>query len=391
VPVVRLREWNARQPAPIAYALAHAIQIAHGSGHEIVGSEHLLVALGSVWAPLRERLGPSWPGLVATVEATPPAPDPPAFSSAREGADGGSVFAAAALREAFLHAMPEFVPPTGGVAGHYRADVRRAVRAAWCASQSAGVERAGAAHLVRAVLVAPPDRVVDLLSRAGTTPARLLRETPVEAACRVEAYPVDWAATFLDRRGRLRPRSYRRRDLMWTRVSDLIRDLSGGRRPGIGDVSRALAAGGHFQSRRLGHDWLGCAHTVVAMLALDDHLAATGRHLPVSPHGDLNEGAGILTAHGVTYADAFESAAALAVDHREQRLGPRQLSGTAILAEAAEAAEDMRRRRPYVGTTALLMASLRVPGSTASALLHAMDVDPDAVLAEAARRLTALP
>ncbi|MCW6005938.1 hypothetical protein K1W54_15330 [Micromonospora sp. CPCC 205371] len=386
--VGRLREWNARQPAPLAYALAHAVQIAHGSGHALVGPEHLLVALGFVWAPLRERLGQSWPGLVAAAEATPPAPEPPA----PEESSGGSVCAAAALREAFLHAGPEVVAAHGGVVGQYRADVRRAVRAAWCASALAGVERANAVHLVRAVLAAPPDRVVDLLSRAGTTPARLLRETPVEAACRVEAYPVDWAATFLDRRGRLHPQWYSRRRRLWTRLSDLPRDLRGGRWPGISDVSRALAAGGHFQSRRLGHAWLGCAHTVVALLALDDYLAATGRHIPPAPPGDLNEGARVLAAHGVTYANAFESAAALPVDHREYRLGPRQLPGTAILAEAAEAAEAMRqlaarRRHPYIGTTALLMAGLRVPGSTAAALLHAMDVDPRAVLAEAARRL----
>lgn len=47
----------------------------------------------------------------------------------------------------------------------------------------------------------------------------------------------------------------------------------------------------------------------------------------------------------------------------------------------------MRRRHPHTGTTALLMASLRVPGSTASSLLRAMDVAPDAVLAEATSRL----
>lgn len=381
----RLREWNARQPAPIAYALAHAVRIARG---ELIEPHHLLVALGLAWAPLRHHLARSWCDLVATVDATPPgrsAPDPPAATEC------APVQAVAALREAFLYAAPDSAPPCGGSEGRYHEDVRRAVRAAWCASAAAGVRRASAAHLVRAVLDAPPEPVVRLLSRAGTTPARVLRETPVEAACRIEAYPVDWAATFLDRRGRLHPQWYRRRSLLWTRLADLGPDLRGGRWPGASDVPRALAAGGLFQSRRLGHEWMGCAHTVVAMLALDEYLTATGRRLRISACGELNEGAAVLAAHGVTYARAFERAARLDIDRREHPLAARQLTGTAILAEAADAADLARRRRPRaVGTTALLLASLRVPGSTAYALLTAMDVDAEAVLADATRRLPTL-
>jgi hypothetical protein len=389
------QEWESQPLRPIASVLAQAVAVAFSAERKPVQVDHVLAALGTTCPTLRTQLAPAWHDAISLVNAGPPEQstlDIPSSDEMHAARTGTSLYSAAAMREGLLRAEHMPLRDSPPAEANYSAEVRQAVRRAVELSTSAGVQRTHAVHLLHAVLSDPQNRVGRLLSQVGVTGAQWLSRVPVDALSRREGLFSNQSAAMLDRRGRIRPGHLGWWRRVGKRISELPFEFRHGMLPGMSDFTQALGTGAAFESARLGHRWTGSAHSILAMLSLAEYLDTVGRRIPTSSRGDLNQGARILAAHGVTYKRAFEAAVTFSIDWRSLRLAPNLPAGLYICEELQKAGYVMRQRATerlqwYVGTTALLVGLLEPADSSANAFLHHLGVEPAAIAADASRQL----
>lgn len=155
---------------------------------------------------------------------------------------------------------------------------------------------------------------------------------------------------------------------------------------------------------RAGHNVITAAHLLVSVLEMHEQLTAAERTLPA----DLvrwNTAGDILARHGVTWQAAARTAAQLTADpgDDEDRLDDLPSRGwrrpspagpgvpakgrTALAALRAASLSAYQQGHPYAGTTHLLVELLADPAGPAARLLRHLQIDPEAVRADALRGL----
>lgn len=152
-----------------------------------------------------------------------------------------------------------------------------------------------------------------------------------------------------------------------------------------------------------GDDSVTGAHLLISVLELHEELTAAGRTLP-EPVARWSAAGEILARHGVTRLEAARAATELPEGPAddEDRLDDLPTHGwrrsrnslladvqgrTALAALRGASLSAHRQGHPYAGTTHLLVELLAEPAGPAARLLRHLQVDPDAVRADAFRSL----
>jgi hypothetical protein len=191
------------------------------------------------------------------------------------------------------------------------------------------------------------------------------------------------------------PDLHEERLAMWPRSGSLLDRLAGrflarvSRLARIGPLFNAVEVEARRQAVRLGHDVVGLAHILLAMLTLDATLGAARIPVPAS-HSSRNRGAAVLRAYGVDPARLRELAAcrggpeeppAEVLTKQLDRLRPGDpfdgAEGVAVVERAKEI--SLAYRHPDTGTSHLLLALIEDDAGEAAAILRDLGIDPAAV------------
>ncbi|MFB4317706.1 Clp protease N-terminal domain-containing protein [Actinomadura sp. 21ATH] len=317
-----------------------------------VGTEHLLFALLKGESAAIGVLAPK-AGAKGALMGVIAGKGPDHWLSADGGAGTPAPEAAALLREAEWSARERReargkddrpgVPPSGALA----AAVDRALRAA----RELGVGRAGPAHLLMGLLHDPGNRASEALLERGLGREEVLARLAVHPSAREEGTPHAPAVDGLRNMGLLTGRGK-----YW---GGLAAKLAGG---GLGSpVVPSVRLEADRQAARLGHPDVTTVHLLVAMLVLDEQLAASGDRLR---DGLLrfNGAAALLRERGVTSA-AVAAAAATAG------------GGPAWRAVTRARLLSKERGDASTGTVHLLAALLDDPDDPCGPLLASAGVD----------------
>jgi hypothetical protein len=169
----------------------------------------------------------------------------------------------------------------------------------------------------------------------------------------------------------------------------------------IGPLLNAVETEARRQAVRLGHDVVGPAHTLLALLALDATLDAARIPVPAH-HSSRNRGGAVLRAHGVDAARVLEvtgyrpapeqpKAEVLAKQLDRLRLGdPFDAAETVTAIERAKEI-SLAYRHPDTGTSHLLLALIEDDAGAAAAILGDLGIDPAAVRERVEQGLRAAP
>ncbi len=190
---------------------------------------------------------------------------------------------------------------------------------------------------------------------------------------------------------------------LWPRSGSLVDRLGGRFLARASRLARIgpLFLGAEFEARRqavrLGHDVVGPAHLLLAVLTLDATLDAARIPVPAH-HSSRNRGAAVLLAYGVGAADLRERSApeeppAEVLTGQLEDLRPGDPFNGAEAVAAMERAREISLacRHPDTGTSHLLLALLEDDAGEAAAVLRDLGIEPAAVRERVEQDLRAAP
>jgi hypothetical protein len=386
----------ARVGTSTAYALAGACTLVRRRPTSWLGTDHLLVSLARREPGLREALGPGLRGLRRALgkqqDDGPSGAVPPNGSVADLDLEVD-----AALREALwlVFVSGAYGAVASSPAPQISPGLREALRRSLVESAAQGVRWSGSIYLLDAVLADPQERAYRLLTHCHIEPQLVLA-----AAHRATATPVDD-----------RPRTPMT-DILSTYdvisppdrspTVHLISRIWGGyiaRRSRATPILHALELEAVRQAIQLAHPQVTTAHLLLAVLSLDEQLAAAQVRLPDALLED-NAGGEILAAHGVTHHVALQHLAQQPVTvlplasvppgHQRSR---RTLPHASMWAgQAADASTSARATTDGpCGSTQLLIAALANLDGSAAQLLRRMGADPAAIVSDGQHRTATKP
>jgi len=287
-----------------------------------------------------------------------------------------------------LPGTPPDAPPPGWTSG-----VAAMLAGALAAAPDTGVPYAGLGHLLLGMLHVPGCDATRYLFPYETARAAAVERLRTEPGLRRTDEP--------------HPELDDVRLALWPRSGSLIDRLGGrllaraSRLARIGPLFVAVEPEARRQAVRLGHDVVGPAHVLLALLTVDATLEAAGIPVPAH-HSSRNRGASVLRAYGVVDAHLRDTAArrgapeqppaeALAGQLKGLRPGD-PVSGAATVAAMERAAElSLACRHPDTGTGHLLLALLEDDAGDAAAVLRDLGIDPAAVRDRVEHDLRAAP
>ncbi|MEW2359436.1 Clp protease N-terminal domain-containing protein [Spirillospora sp. NPDC029432] len=337
-----------------------------------VGTEHLLFALLKGQSAAVEVLVPK-AGAAGSLMGVVAHRHPGQWISEDGGGDPAPA-AAALLREAEWSARKKREGRTGdeqpGAPAPPSAALAAAIDRALLSAREHGAARAGTTHLLIGLLQDPGNRASEALEERGLDRREVLARLAVHPSAREDGTPNALSVDGLRNMGLLT-----RRGRFW---GGLAAKLSGG---GHGSpMVPTVRLEAERQAVRLGHATVTTVHLLVAMLVLDEQLAAAGDRLRDDLAG-LNGAAGLLRERGATAAAAAAASAGLAPagEFVPDEDGP----AWRALARARRLAQE--RGDASTGTVHVLTALLDDPDDPCGGLLASIGVD----VAELRRALAA--
>lgn len=194
---------------------------------------------------------------------------------------------------------------------------------------------------------------------------------------------------------------------MWPNSGPLLARISGrffacmSRLARVGPIFGGVGIEARRQAVRLGHDVVGPAHTMLAMLTYEATLDAAQIRVPAH-HFSRNRGAAVLRTHGVDadrlreqaarHGGAEEPPAEVLVKQLDGLRPGDPFNGTEIVAAMERAREiSLAYRHPDTGTSHLLLALLEDDAGDGVTILRDLGIDPAAVREHVEQDLRAAP